>query len=128
VRQAASEVAAALRTRELQSFSDVLTALIASESFTYALPQLLITLQAAPDRIDDIVLACTRRYIDEFGQQAGDISTAAAGEAQEIAQLTLRAYAQASAQGTRSQVLDLIDGLLLINALGALEAVDQAER
>jgi hypothetical protein len=128
VRKAASQVAAALHHRELRPFSDVLTTLIASESFTYALAQLLITLQAAPDRIDDIALACTRRYIDEFGQQAGDISTAAAGEAQEIVQLTLRAYAQASAQETRSQVLDLIDDLLLINALGALEAVDQAER
>jgi hypothetical protein len=45
-----------------------------------------------------------------------------------ITQLTLRAYAQASGREVRSMILDLIEGLLLTNAIGALEAVDQAER
>jgi hypothetical protein len=40
----------------------------------------------------------------------------------------LRAYAQAPGRAERSEILDLIDGLLLIGAIGALEAVDQAER
>jgi len=128
VRSAAAQVAAALRNRELRPFNDVLTSLIASESFTDALPQLLITLQAAPDRIDDIVIDCTRRFIDVYGQQAGDMSTSAAGDAGQVVQLTLRAYAQASERDTRRQVLNLIDGLLVINAIGAPEAIDGAER
>lgn len=45
-----------------------------------------------------------------------------------ITQLTLRAYAQASGHRVRRKILDLVDGLLLINAIGALEAVDHAER
>ena len=90
--------------------------------------QLIFTLQAAPDRIDEIVLQCTQRFIEVHGKQASDISTSAAGDAQTITQLTLRAYAQASGREVRSQILDLIDGLLLIGAIGALEAVDQAER
>jgi hypothetical protein len=102
--------------------------LVASPAFTEALPQLLYTLQAAPDRIDEIVLQCTQRFIDVHGKDAGDISTSAAGDAQMITQLTLRAYAQASGREVRSMILDLIDGLLLTNAIGALEAVDQAER
>jgi hypothetical protein len=128
VRKSAAQLAATLRHRELRPFSDVLTALIESESFTEALPQLLITLQAAPDRIDDIVIACTRRFIDVHNAAASDTSTSAAGDARDVAQLTLRAYAQASAGDMRHQTLDLIDGLLVINALGALEAVDAAER
>jgi hypothetical protein len=128
VRKAAAQVAGSLRNRELRPYSELLTALIASEAFTEALPQLLITLQAAPDRIDDIVLACARRFIDLYGEEAGDMSKAAAGEAREVVQLTLRAYAQASDRDMRRQVLDLIDGLLLINAIGALEAVDATER
>ena len=128
VRKAAAQVAAVLRNQALRPFSDVLTTLIESDSFTEALPQLLITLQAAPDRIDDMVIACTRRFIDVHGEAAGDISTSAAGDAGYIAQLTLRAYAQASDRDMRRQDLDLIDGLLIINAMGALEAVDQAER
>lgn len=128
VRKAAAQVAAPLRGRELRQSSELLHALIASESFTEALPQLLLTLQAAPDRIDDIVLDCARRYIDVYGEQASDISTSAAGEAQEVIQLTLRAYAQASDRDRRSLVLDLIDDLLRIGAIGASDAVDQAER
>jgi hypothetical protein len=117
VRKAAAQVAATLRNRELQPFEGLLTALIASPSFGDALSQLLITLAAAPDRIDDLVLHCTRRYIDVYADEAGEIS-----------QLTLRAYAQASDLALRRQILDLIDELLLINAVGVLEAVDQAER
>lgn len=101
---------------------------MASPTFTEALPQLIYTLQDAPDRIDEIFLLCTRRFIDVYGAQAGDISTSAAGDAQGITRLTLRAYAQASGREARSQVLDLIDGLLIINAIGAHEAVDDAER
>jgi hypothetical protein len=128
VRKAAAQVIAQLRNHPLQPFRELLATLVASPSFTEALPQLLYTLQAAPDRIDEIVLQCTQRFIDVYGKEAGDISTSAAGDAQRITQLTLRAYAQASGREVRSKILDLIDGLLLVNALGALEAVDQAER
>lgn len=128
VRKAASGVVAELRNRPLQPFRELLVSLVASPSFTEALPQLLYTLQAAPDRIDEVVLQCTHRFIDTHGKDAGDISTSAAGDAQMITQLTLRAYAQASGNELRSDILDLIDGLLLINALGALDAVEQAGR
>jgi hypothetical protein len=128
VRKAALAIVAELRNHPLQPFRELLAALVASPSFTDALPQLLYTLQAAPDRIDEIVLQCTQRFIGIYGKDAGDISTSAAGNAQMITQLTLRAYAQASGREPRSKILDLIDGLLIINAIGAHEAVDQAER
>ena len=128
VRKAAAQFTAPLRSRDLQPFRDVIITLIASRSFAVALAQLLITLQAASDRIDEMVIACIRRFIDEFGQEAADISTSAAGEAREITQLTLRAYSQASDRAGRRETLDLIDELLMINALSAPEAVDQAER
>lgn len=128
VREAAAQVAPALRDQQLQPYRALLMALIESSSFGEALPQLLITLAAAPDRIDDVVLHCARRYVDVYADEAGNIATAAAGEAQEISQLTLRAYAQASDPTTRRQILDLVDELLLINAIGVGDAVDQAER
>lgn len=128
VRKGAANVAATLRNHVLQPFSEVLTSLVASEAFTEALPQLLITLQEAPDRIDGMVIATTQRFIEVYGEQAGDISTSAAGEAPEVAKLIVRAYAQALDRDMRRRVLDLIDGLLVINAMGTLEAVDAAER
>ena len=128
VRKAAAWVVSELRDKPLQPFRELLKAVVASPTFTEALGQLIFTLQAAPDRIDEIFLLCTQRFIEVHGTTASDISTAAAGDAQAITQLTLRAYAQAPGRVERSQVLDLIDGLLLIGAIGALEAVDQAER
>jgi HEAT repeat protein len=128
VRKAAAWIVAELRDKPLQPFKELLKAVVASPAFTEALGQLIFTLQAAPDRIDEIFLLCTQRFIEVRGTAAGDISTAAAGDAQSITQLTLRAYAQAPGRAERSQILDLIDGLLLIDAIGALEAVDQAER
>ncbi len=119
---------AELRNHPLQPFRELLSALVASLSFTEALPQLLYTLQAAPDRIDEIVSQCTQRFIDVYGKDAGDTATSAARDAQMITQVTLRAYAQASGREVRGKILDVIDGLLLINAIGELEAVDQAER
>jgi hypothetical protein len=128
VRKAAAWIVAELRDKPLQPFKELLKAVVASPTFTEALGQLIFTLQAAPDRIDEIFLLCTQRFIEVHGMAASDISTAAAGDAQAITQLTLRAYAQAPGRAERSQILDLIDGLLLIGAIGALEAVDQAER
>lgn len=128
VRKAAAEVAGSLRGRGLRPFADLLAALIASEAFDEALPQLLFTLTNAPDRIDNLVIACTGRFIALYGPEIGDMSKSAAGEARDVVQLTLRAYAQASDQDVRHQVLDFIDGLLQFNAFGALEAVDEAER
>ena len=75
---------------------------MASATFTEALGQLIYTLRAAPDRIDEISLLCTQRFIEVYGRDAGDISTAAAGDAQTITQLTLRAYAQAPGREERS--------------------------
>lgn len=128
VRDVAAQVAAALRNQALRPYNGLLAALIASPTFTDALPQLLITLRAAPDRIDDLFVQCTQRYVEVFAADARNIATSAAGQGQEIAQLALRAYAQAASPDVRRPILDLIDRLLLIDAVGAHEAVDRAER
>lgn len=128
VQKAAAEVAGVLRGQTLRPYADLLAALIASPSFSDALAQLLLTLRQAPDRIDDPVIQCTRRFLDIHGADAGDLSTAAAGQAPEIGQLVLRAYAQASGAATRATTLDLIDGLLLTGAYDFARIVEEAER
>lgn len=128
VRKAAAQVAGLLRGQDLHPFSDVLTALIESPAFADALSQLRLTLEAATDRTDDIAVAYIRRFISEFRQDAGNIATSAAHEAPAIIDLALRAYDQAPDKAPRAQALDLIDELLLINAYGAADAVDAAER
>ena len=128
VRQAAARVAGTLRGRPLRPFAALLADLIESPSFTAALPQLLLTLKQAPDRVDQLVVHCARRFLAEHGGQVGDLSTAAAGQVQDLGRLIVRAYAQAAMPAERATVLDLIDELLLRSAYDFARIVDEAER
>jgi hypothetical protein len=128
VREAAAHVAAVLRGEALRPFELVLAVLIGSQSFDRAVAQLLITLDQAPDRVDDLIIACARRFVTVYGAQTGDISTGAAGEAREVGELLLRAYAQAIDVTVKGEVLDILDELLTFGAYGVAELVDTAER
>lgn len=131
VRQAAAELAGALRGSKLRPFNEPLLALIESEAFLHAVPQLLITLERAPDRVDNLVLKCSRRFIDMHAARMGDIRTGAAGDARQIGELLLRAYAQAMSRNARrelSEILDLLDQLLALGAYGIADLVGESER
>jgi hypothetical protein len=128
VREVVAGVAPALRGQALRPFEDVLMSLIRSPSFDDAVDQLLITLEHAPDRIDDLIMACSQRFVEVFGTDIGNIATRAAGNANEVGRLVLRAYAQAPTGPDRSAALDLIDKLLLTGGYGVDELVGAAER
>jgi hypothetical protein len=128
VRKTAAEVAGALRGQALLPFTTVLAKLIASPAFSDALPQLLITLQQAPDRIDGLVTLCATRFLNVHGADASNIQTAAAHQAPEIGRLVLRAYAQAADSVARVPALNLIDDLLFSGAYEFDRIIDEAER
>ncbi|MFJ1593566.1 hypothetical protein ACIOD0_25470 [Kitasatospora albolonga] len=128
VRKTAAATASALRGRRLRPFRKQLTDLMASPAFSHALPQLLITLEQAPDRVDDLILQCVRRFIEEHGADSGDISTRAAVDAHHIGEILVRAYTQAGTASRRSDILNLLDDLLLNGAQGLTEAVNSVGR
>jgi hypothetical protein len=78
--------------------------------------------------VDDLIIACARRFVTVYGAQTGDISTGAAGEAREVGELLLRAYAQAIDVTAKGEVLDILDELLAFGAYGVAELVGAAER
>ncbi|MEV5200129.1 hypothetical protein [Streptomyces sp. NPDC053720] len=128
VRKAAATVAAELRGRRLGPHRRTLTALIDSRAFGVALPQLLITLEEAPDRVDELVLTCVRRFVTVFGAASADLSRDAAADAHHIGRLLVRAYAQAPSPAIRSAILDLLDQLLLLGSYGVAEAINDSDR
>ncbi|MFI5806356.1 hypothetical protein [Streptomyces sp. NPDC051561] len=128
VREAAAAVAAALRGRRLGPYRRTLIALIDSHAFEVALPQLLITLEGAPDRVDELVLACARRFVVVFGTASADLARGAAADARHIGRLLVRAYIQATAPAHRSAILDLLDRLLLLRSYGVAEAINESDR
>ncbi|MBL1085912.1 ATP-binding protein [Streptomyces actinomycinicus] len=128
VREAAAAVAVALRGRRLTPFRRTVTALIDAGAFVPALPQLLITLEDAPDRVDELVLACVRRFLTVLGAASADRASGAAADAHHIGELLVRAHAQAPSAARRSEILDLLDRLLLLGSYGVAEAVGKADR
>ncbi|MGW3136670.1 NACHT domain-containing protein [Streptomyces sp. NPDC001139] len=127
VRKSVAEFAAAVRGKRLRPLCRPVRALIASPTFSDASTQLLITLRDAPDRVDDLVLECANRFLAVSGSEAADIRTGAAADARYLGQLVIRGYAS-PAPAVRSKLLDVLDGLLLVGALGISELVLQAER
>lgn len=128
VRKQVSEMAGALRGHALRPFDRVLKALMASPAFSDAVPQLLITLERAPDRVDDLVLLCAQRFVEDSGTDATDIRTRAAGDARQIGELIIRGLAQSRSAAERSALLDVLDGLLAVGAHGIEELVAASER
>ena len=128
VRGGAAQVAGVLRDRRLAPHQELLLALIASPSFSDALPQLLLTLERAPDRVDELILAAAQRFVELYEGEMDNISTRAAGDAGGVGELVLRAYAQADNPERRHSALDLIDKLLEHAAYGFSESVGAAER
>jgi hypothetical protein len=128
VRKAAGSVAASLRGADLGAFSGLLADLIASPAFPDALTQLLFSLEEARGPLGTLPIAAAQRFLELYRDEAGDIRTGAAGDARHIAQLLVRAYADAPDAETRARALDLIDEMLRIGAYGVGDVIAAAER
>jgi len=101
---------------------------IASPALESEVAQLTITLEQAPGEIVSFALRLARRFLELFEQDIANIQTEAAGDAYEIGQLVLRSYAQAEDSAVRTELLDVVDRLLELNAYGFAEAVDTTAR
>lgn len=128
VRGAAADVAASLRGEALRPHSVLVLDLIGGPAFETSVPQLLITLEQAPDRVDDLILATARRFVGTHRRELGDLRTAAAAEARQLSTLVVRAHAQATGEQARDEALDLLDDLLRVGAYGVEDALLETER
>lgn len=128
VRAEVSNIAGRLRERPLRQFAELLSDLITSPAYSDATPQLLITLQHAPDRVDDLALKAAQRFLEVFSSDVSDIRTSAAGDALYVSELVVRGLAQSRSREQRAALLDVLDSLLEIGAYGIDEAISAAGR
>ncbi len=68
------------------------------------------------------------RFLDQFGESAGDTSTRASGLAMDVAKLVFRTYQQHQGDEWGEKALDLIDRLCLAQAFGVREGFEEFER
>lgn len=123
-----ASVASRLRNKALRPYAALLSDLIGSPAYGEATPQLFITLQHAPDRVDDLALKAAQQFINVFGAEAGDISTSAAADAMYVSDLVVRGLAQSKSAADRTALLDVLDKLLEIGAYGIEDAIAASSR
>jgi len=128
VRRAVASLAPRLRGTKLRPFANLLNELIASDSYSESTPQLFLTLEHAPDRVDDLFLKAGQRFLQVHGKDVGDIRTASAGDSSYVSELVVRGLAQSRSPEERAALLDVLDKLLEIDAYGIAEAIDEAGR
>lgn len=128
VRKKVGTLAGHLRGNDLRPYANFLADLIESPSYVYAIPQLLITLQEAPDKVDDLVDLAAHHFLDIHGEDVADIRTGAAGEAHYISDLVVRGLAQTRDRQRITALLDILDRLLELGVYGVDRAIDGAVR
>lgn len=128
VRKAVGKLAGYLRGHKLRPLADFLGDLMASPSYVHATPQLLTTLQEAPDQVDDLADLAAHRFLDIYGSDVADIRTGAAGDAHYISDLVVRGLAQTRKKQRISALLNILDRLLELGVYGVSRAIDNAQR
>jgi hypothetical protein len=128
VRKAVAEVATELRDQPLEPLRQLLGALIDSPSYIHTTPQLLIVLQNAKDKVDDLVDRAANAFLDVHREQVSDIRNGAAADAHYIADLVVRGLAQATDAKRVSSLLDILDRLVELGGYGVDRAIESADR
>ena len=128
VRKAVAGAVPALRGQALGPFKDILSVVVEANSYEHALPQMLFTLEYAPDKVDELIVLTARRFVEVDGANSADLRTGAAGDARHVGKLVIRALAQSTNTGDRSDLLDVLDGLLLAGSYGIEDLVSRSER
>lgn len=128
VRKEVGTLASHLCGDNLRHYAEFLAELIASPSYVYATPQLLITLQKTPDKVDDLVDLAAHHFLNIYGEDVADIGTGAAGDAHYISDLVVRGLAQTRDLRRTKALLDILDRLLELGVYGVDWAIEGAIR
>ena len=97
---------------------ELVRAYIESPSFPSERDDLLRKLEESTWQLPDITIRLAQRFVAAHGAAAGDIATAAAGDAPTVAKLVVRLYAQSNDDDLCSKCLDLIDEMERLGFLG----------
>ncbi len=128
VRSAAAQCFRNLEGGDLGSFGELVHTFVASPAFADAYPELLEALDQMPAALPDVVCQVAGRFLDLAGSSVSDVRTRAAAEADQVANLVVRAYSQAEDQAIRGRCLDLIDRMTESAAWGLQPAIAEFER
>ena len=113
---------------ELGNHMPLVEAFTNSAAFTEDCNDLIRALDETTAELPQTGLAVCERFLDGFGDQAGDIRTAAAREADRISRLIVRTYSQSRDEAMRSRCLDAIDRMAELAIYGYDKALASLDR
>ena len=128
VRRAASQCLDEFEGTDLGDYQNLIHSYIHSPAFVPQYSPLIRALDKTTANIPEITLAACERYIDLAGEDAGNITTAAAIHAQDVSTLIVRVYRQVTDPHLRSRCLDIIDKMELFRTYGLNQSMDEFER
>ena len=99
-----------------------------SAAFTANHEHLLLAIEGTTARLPDVTISVCERFIEIAGPAAGDMRTRAAGDADRLSELIIRAYHQAGDQAISTRCLDTIDSLLRVGASGLQRVLGEFDR
>jgi hypothetical protein len=128
VRASATGVVRSLHGQQLGDFQQLVRRLLNSQSLDRNHDELLWALVETTAPVPELALDVCERVLDLLGADAADIRTRAAHEADQVSQILLRAYSDASDIPVKTRALNLIDRSLQLNIYGADKALSEHDR
>lgn len=128
VRALAAECFNNLEGHTLGGFTVLVERFQSSDAFAANHKHLIRALEATTARLPDVTISVCDRFIEIVGQAAGDMRSRAAGDADRLSELIIRAYHQASDDKVRTRCLDTIDNLLRVGAFRLQRALLKFDR
>lgn len=128
VRVAAAECFDHLEGEALGQFPTLVERFQGSAAFAANHEHLIRALETTTARLPDVTISVCDRFIEIAGTAAGDMRTRAAGDADRLSELVIRAYHQGRDESISKRCLDTIDNLLRVGAMGLQRVLGEFER
>jgi hypothetical protein len=103
---------------ELRAYEELVDAFIRSPAFASHYFNLIHALDKTTAKLPEITCLACERFLNTFGQEAGDIRTRHAADADTVCRLIVRVYSQTRDQGLQTRCLDVIDRMVQTRAFG----------
>ncbi len=128
VQAAAAQCFRELGRAELGRLRDLVSAFVASPTFADEYKELLDALEETTADVTDMIPPVAERFLEVAGPDVSDIQTGAAGEADKVARLVVRAYSQSQDQMIRERCLDVVDRMTELGAWELSRAIEPFDR
>jgi hypothetical protein len=112
----------------LTAYTPLFEAFAHSRAVTDFAGDILRVLEKSRHPLPDVALTVCERLLSIHGKDAGDIRTAAAGDAVQATRLLLRIHRQHASPDLRRRCLDLFDRFIAAGVHGIEAALDKVER